>query len=141
VPVKIGDMQLRLADGGFERHKPYNVKRARIIPAFVTLRASLNDLLVFSFVFSLVFFHRITTMIIQPASRKRCATCNRWAGPRSPARQDESGGTTDAVEIGSETDAGLCIGGPWDGTERRARSACGQWIVWHAITPDFTGKP
>lgn len=80
-------------------------------------------------------------MIIQPAARKRCATCDRWAGPRSPAGPVESGEMSGAVAIGSETDIGLCIGGPWDGSERRARSACGQWLLWHAINPDLTGKP
>jgi hypothetical protein len=37
------------------------------------------------------------------------------------------------VRIVSETDIGLCDGGPWNGSERRARSACGHWDCWPAL--------
>jgi hypothetical protein len=39
----------------------------------------------------------------------------------------------DAVLIESETSTGICQGGPWDGSERRARSACGHWQCWDAL--------
>jgi hypothetical protein len=56
--------------------------------------------------------------------RKRCASCERWSGFR------QAGSTPDYVLIEAETSTGLCQGGPWDGSERRARSACGHWRCW-----------
>jgi hypothetical protein len=38
-----------------------------------------------------------------------------------------------SVMVDSETTPGICRGGPWDGSERRARSACGHWLIWPAI--------
>lgn len=64
----------------------------------------------------------------QAAAARRCASCERWGGERTPAPPD-------AVEVAAETTPGLCRGGPWDGSERRARSACGQWLPWPAINP------
>lgn len=70
------------------------------------------------------------------ADRKRCATCDRWSGPRAP---DEAPGK---VAIDSDTVAGLCVGGPWDGSPRLARSACGRWVRWQALRHDAdTDKP
>ena len=37
--------------------------------------------------------------------------------------------------IEAETATGLCVGGGWDGSERRARSACGHWKLWTALEP------
>ncbi|MBK8522835.1 MAG: hypothetical protein IPL58_01075 [Betaproteobacteria bacterium] len=75
-------------------------------------------------------------MFFQPVDRKRCASCHRWSGPRAP------GDLPGTVAIESETIAGLCVGGPWDGQERRARSACGHWVVWLALTlVSTTGNP
>jgi hypothetical protein len=67
-------------------------------------------------------------MPIQAALLHRCASCNRWGGPR------QIGTAPQTVEIASELTTGLCVGGPWNGSERRARSACGQWAVWPALT-------
>lgn len=73
-------------------------------------------------------------MPIQTVDRKRCASCTRWTGMRRP------GEMPDTVEIEAETATGLCNGGPWDGSERRARSACGHWLRWAAI-PAASGTP
>ena len=46
------------------------------------------------------------------------------------------------VAIDSDTVAGLCVGGPWDGSPRLARSACGRWVRWQALRHDAdTDKP
>lgn len=66
-------------------------------------------------------------MFYQSAALKRCATCQRWAGLRSP------GAEAGTVELQSESETGLCTGGPWDGAERRVRSACGHWVIWPAL--------
>lgn len=72
--------------------------------------------------------------ILQSVDRKRCASCERWSGPR------QVGATADTVAIASEQETGLCNGGPWHGSERRARAACGRWTCWPALmqTPDAT---
>lgn len=64
----------------------------------------------------------------QPVALRRCASCERWDGPRAP------GDDPDCVRIDSETDSGTCVGGPWDGNQRRARSACGRWQRWHLLS-------
>lgn len=63
-------------------------------------------------------------MPLQPAALRRCASCQRWSGARAP------GGEPLSVSIESEQASGLCIDGPWNGSERRARSACGKWTLW-----------
>jgi len=63
-------------------------------------------------------------LLIQNVDRKRCASCACWQGDRQP------GPTPGTVAIHAETDSGLCIGGGWDNSERRARSACGHWRLW-----------
>ena len=78
------------------------------------------------------FQRSIPDMPEQAADRKRCATCDRWSGPRSVGHISN---TAASVDIDSETVSGLCQGGPWDGNERRARSACGHWIIWQALVP------
>ena len=65
-----------------------------------------------------------------PVSRKRCAACERWGGSRALGSEPET------VAIASETDTGPCQGGPWNGSERRARMACGHWLRWTALGPD-----
>jgi hypothetical protein len=66
-------------------------------------------------------------LLTHPVARKRCASCDRWQGPRQP------GETPDSVNIEAETDTGLCVGGGWNGDLRRARSACGHWRVWAVL--------
>ncbi|WP_153147324.1 hypothetical protein [Dechloromonas sp. H13] len=68
-------------------------------------------------------------MLNQAVDRKRCASCERWQGERQP------GATADTVAIESELATGLCSGGGWDGSERRARSACGHWRLWPPLQP------
>jgi len=66
-------------------------------------------------------------VLTQPVDRHRCASCERWQGERRPGADGQS------VEISSELASGLCCGGPWDGSERRARSACGRWTIWQPL--------
>ena len=66
-------------------------------------------------------------LLSHAVARKRCASCQRWSGPRYPTM------ASDVVLIESETSTGICQGGPWDGSERRARSACGHWQCWNAL--------
>jgi len=66
-------------------------------------------------------------LLIQAVDRKRCASCQRWRGNRQP------GPTPDSVGIDAETITGLCDGGGWHGSERRARSACGHWQIWSVL--------
>lgn len=68
-------------------------------------------------------------MPAQSVTLHRCASCQRWSGAR------QVGAAPQTVEIDNELSTGRCIGGPWDGDQRRARSACGQWIVWPALLP------
>jgi len=68
-------------------------------------------------------------LLIQAVDRKRCASCERWRGERQP------GATPDTVMVEAETVTGLCIGGGWDNSERRARSACGHWKLWTTLEP------
>lgn len=62
-------------------------------------------------------------LVPQAVARKRCASCQRWTGERQPGQPGD-------VLIAAETATGLCNGGPWDQSERRARSACGHWQCW-----------
>lgn len=66
-------------------------------------------------------------LLLQPVARKRCASCQCWSGPRAV------GTTPGSVAIAAETDIGLCDGGGWHGSERRARSACGHWRIWPVL--------
>lgn len=72
-------------------------------------------------------------MPLQAVALRRCASCERWSGPRSVAAEPG------CVAIAAETDAGICVGGPWDGQPRRARSACGRWQRWPAIGDEASG--
>ncbi len=65
--------------------------------------------------------------LFQAVDRKRCASCQRWQGPRLAAPPDQ-------VLIAAETITGRCDGGGWHDDERRARSACGHWQRWSALS-------
>lgn len=67
---------------------------------------------------------------LQDTSRKRCLSCERWGGTRRPGPQPAT------VEYDADNDKGLCREGPWHGSLRGARNACGQWILWHALEPE-----
>lgn len=69
-------------------------------------------------------------LVAMAVDRKRCASCQRWSGVR------QVGTTPDRVLVEAETATGLCQGGPWDNSERRARSACGHWTIWLALAPE-----
>lgn len=56
----------------------------------------------------------------------KCLSCQRWVGERSLS--------ADRLSIGHDPDVrGICNGGPWHGTLREPRNACGRWVVWAAI--------
>lgn len=58
------------------------------------------------------------------AKIQKCATCERWNGPR----QRSSDGLD--VELDGEHARGECVGGPWDGTQRDPLTRCGRWVQW-----------
>lgn len=58
---------------------------------------------------------------------RRCPTCNRWGGSRLLAPD----GVT--VELDPQNNRGKCNEGPWHGTMRGPRNACGQWLQWIEI--------
>jgi hypothetical protein len=66
-------------------------------------------------------------LLTQAIDRKRCASCACWQGPR------HADFVSDSVLIEAETVTGNCLGGGWDGSERRARSACGHWKIWPVL--------
>ena len=67
------------------------------------------------------------------AELRRCPTCNRWGGQRMLG---EDGRT---VELDPTNSRGACQEGPWHGSLRGPRNACGQWLCWIRI-PD-AGEP
>jgi len=71
-------------------------------------------------------------MTCQPLDRKRCVSCNRWGGVRRP------GAESNTVEYDENNDRGPCVEGPWHGSLRSPRNACGQWILWAALKPEGT---
>jgi hypothetical protein len=71
-------------------------------------------------------------MTCQPLDRKRCVSCNRWGGVRRP------GAEPDTVEYDENNDRGPCVEGPWHGSLRSPRNACGQWVLWVALKPEGT---
>ncbi|MCB1889539.1 MAG: hypothetical protein KDH20_18160 [Rhodocyclaceae bacterium] len=66
------------------------------------------------------------------ADSRRCCTCQRWNGPR---RVGEEAGT---VRFADEAVTGQCVDGPWDGSIRNLRNACGRWHQWLALLPGVT---
>lgn len=75
-------------------------------------------------------------MASQPVERRRCLSCNRWAGARTLGPEPET------VAYDEDNDRGDCQDGPWHGTNRGPRNACGQWLRWAALgpAPDDTSK-
>ncbi|BAL24430.1 hypothetical protein [Azoarcus sp. KH32C] len=70
-------------------------------------------------------------MATQVLDRKRCVSCNRWGGKRKP------GSAAGEVEYDEHDDKGECIEGPWHGSLRSPRNACGQWVLWVELkTPE-----
>lgn len=58
---------------------------------------------------------------------KKCLTCNRWSGWRQP------GTVPDTVVYDDSRDQGECVEGPWHGSQRSVRNACGRWVCWLAL--------
>lgn len=73
-------------------------------------------------------------MNIVPADNRRCCTCHRWDGPR---RVGEQAGT---VSFEHAEVRGMCVEGPWHGSPRNLRNACGRWVQWLALLPSVA-KP
>ena len=67
------------------------------------------------------------------AELRRCPTCNRWGGER------RLGGDGISVELNPANSRGACNEGPWHGTLRGPRNACGQWLRWAAIEAATAG--
>ncbi|HRD34982.1 MAG TPA: hypothetical protein PLR02_12080 [Rhodocyclaceae bacterium] len=59
----------------------------------------------------------------------RCTTCNRWGGRR---RVGEDGHT---VLLDPTRPRGPCVRGPWHGSLRGPRNACGYWLIWAKLEP------
>ncbi len=64
------------------------------------------------------------------AELRRWPTCNRWGGWR---RVGAEGST---VELDPAAPRGPCREGPWHGSLRGPRNACGQWLRWIEIVPE-----
>lgn len=58
------------------------------------------------------------------AAPRRCPTCRRWGGVRA-CTADGSTVLPDPQRL-----HGLCTEGPWHGSLRGPRNACGQWVNW-----------
>lgn len=67
------------------------------------------------------------------AENGRCPTCRRWAGAR---RIGEDGVS---VLLDPAQPRGTCTEGPWHGTLRGPRNACGQWVAW--LEPPAASAP
>ncbi|AWI74999.1 hypothetical protein CEW83_06975 [Parazoarcus communis] len=68
-------------------------------------------------------------MAVEIAELRRCPTCQRWDGTRQLAAD----GST--VELDPANNRGKCTEGPWHGSLRGPRNACGQWLQWIEILP------
>ena len=69
------------------------------------------------------------------AELRRCPTCNRWGGKRD---LDDDGIT---VHLHPTEQRGTCNEGPWHGSQRGPRNACGQWLRWTMIAAtDFLAR-
>jgi len=66
------------------------------------------------------------------AELRRCPTCQRWAGSR------RIGDDGHQVELDPAQPRGNCTEGPWHGSSRGPRNACGQWLKWECIAPPVT---
>lgn len=69
------------------------------------------------------------------AELRRCPTCNRWGGKRKL----DGDGTT--VRLHPMEQRGPCNEGPWHGSLRGPRNACGQWLPWIMIAPATADAP
>lgn len=72
-------------------------------------------------------------MAIQLAELRRCPTCNRWGGKRT------LGADGVQVELDPEDNRGPCCEGPWHGSLRGPRNACGQWLQWTSMRSPAEG--
>ncbi|MBN8440162.1 MAG: hypothetical protein J0M28_00430 [Thauera sp.] len=66
---------------------------------------------------------------------RRCPTCNRWGGARRVAADGRT------VELDPDKARGQCNEGPWHGSMRGPRNACGQWVQWIEIRSAESANP
>lgn len=67
-------------------------------------------------------------MLIENArSVKKCLTCQRWSGWR------QADSRLDNIAYDPSRLLGECIEGPWHGSLRSVRNACGRWVVWEKL--------
>lgn len=69
-------------------------------------------------------------MALQSADLKKCLSCQRWGGGRRLAAEPGM------IEFDESEPKGLCNEGPWHGSLRSVRNACGRWQRWEALTPE-----
>lgn len=67
------------------------------------------------------------------ADLRRCCTCHRWDGPRRVGLEAGTVCFPDGEALGR------CVDGPWDGSQRNLRNACGRWVQWLALLPSVYG--
>lgn len=60
----------------------------------------------------------------QPIDLRKCLSCQRWQGWRKfePVTQH--------VEYDEARPEGECKEGPWHGSLRTVKNACGRWLQW-----------
>lgn len=63
------------------------------------------------------------------ADIRRCCTCQRWDGPR------HVGMVVGTVCFEHDEVRGQCVDGPWHGSSRNLRNACGRWFQWLELLP------
>lgn len=66
-------------------------------------------------------------MIENAHSVKKCLTCQRWSGWREPDALHDS------ITYDASRQLGECVEGPWHGSLRSVRNACGRWVVWEKL--------
>lgn len=62
-------------------------------------------------------------MPTQPADLKKCLSCQRWGGWRRALPEGD-------IEYDEAQPKGECREGPWHGSLRSVRNACGRWVQW-----------
>ena len=66
---------------------------------------------------------------VELAAPRRCPSCERWGGVR------RLGADGVAIQLDPANTLGRCNEGPWHGSLRGPRNACGQWKPWLEIAP------
>lgn len=75
-----------------------------------------------------------TPSTVEYAELRRCPSCERWGGVR------RLGADRMAIELDPANNRGRCNEGPWHGSLRGPRNACGQWKPWIEIALTVEGR-